>query len=318
MHEQGGPDVLKVVDLPSPEPGPGEVRIRNEAIGLNFLETYQRSGLYAIPLPTGLGSEAAGVVDALGEGVTRLKIGDRVGYASTQIGAYAEQHVIPEWNASLLPASIDARTAAAAMLKGMTAQFLLHRTWPVQRGDTILVYAAAGGVGSILVQWAAHLGADVIAAVGSAAKGDTALKLGAKHVILYREQDVPAEVKRITGGEGVRVAYDSVGAATFENTLASIGRLGMFVSYGNASGPPPAITPLRLRQQGSIFLTRPDLYDYIATPAERDATAQSLFDVIGSGAVKIAIGETFPLDRVADAHRRMSSGETTGSSLLIP
>jgi len=318
IYEQGGPEVLQLVELPMPEPGPGEIRIRNQAIGLNFLETYQRAGLYKIPLPSGLGSEGAGVVDAVGPGVDRLKVGDRVGYASQQIGAYSEFHVIPQWHAALLPSSVDERTAAAVMVKGMTAHFLLTRAYAVQPGDAILVYAAAGGVGSILVQWAAHLGADVIAAVGSLAKAQRARALGASHVILYREQDVAAEVKRITGGAGVRVAYDSVGAATFESTLASIGRLGLFVSYGNASGPPPAVEPLRLRNQGSIFLTRPDLYDYIATPAERDASASALFEVIGSGAVNIEIGETFPLAQVAEAHRRMSSGQTVGSSLLIP
>lgn len=318
IEEQGPPEVLKLIEVPSPEPGPGEVRVRNRAVGLNFLETYQRSGLYKIPLPTGLGSEGAGVVDAIGPGVERLRVGDRVAYASQRIGAYADQHIIPDWHAAPLPSSLDERVAAAAMLKGMTAHFLLTRTWRVQPGHTVLVYAAAGGVGSIIVQWARLLGAEVIAAVGSAEKAERARDFGAQHVILYREQSVAEEVKRITRGEGVRVAYDSVGKSTFEQTLSSIGRLGMFVSYGNSSGPAPEIAPLRLRDQGSIFLTRPDLYDYIATPREREDAAHALFEVIGSGGVKIEIGETFPLTDVQQAHRRMESGETVGSSLLIP
>jgi NADPH2:quinone reductase len=314
----GGPEVLQLADVPTPEPKAGQVLVRQTAIGVNFIDTYHRTGLYPVKLPSGLGMEGAGVVEAVGEGVTRFAVGDPIAYASGPIGAYAEFHVVAAERAVKPPAGIDARTAAAAMLKGMTAEFLLRRCYPVKAGQTILVHAAAGGVGQILVQWAKALGAEVIATVGSAEKAAQARAHGADHVILYRDQDVAAEVRRITGGFGVPVAYDSVGAATFEGTLASLAKRGLFVSFGNASGPPPAIAPARLLQAGSVYLTRPTMGDYLLTTAELDDSAAALFEVIGSGKVKIEIGQTFALADARKAHEALESRETVGASLLIP
>lgn len=314
----GGPEVLETVEVETPTPGPGEILVRNQAVGLNFIDTYQRAGLYPVKLPSGLGSEGAGVVEAVGEGVERFAAGDLAAYASGPLGAYAEQHVVRAEGAVKPPAGIDAETAAAALLKGMTAEFLLRRCFNLQAGQSCLVHAAAGGVGQILVQWAKAIGAEVIATVGSEAKAERARALGADHVILYRDQDVAAEVKRITGGRGVQVAYDSVGAATFEGTLGSLARRGMFISFGNASGPVPAFEPLRLMRAGSIVFTRPTLFDYAATTAELDESAGALFDMIASGKVKIEIGQRFALAEAADAHRAMESRDTVGASLLIP
>ncbi|UTP39660.1 quinone oxidoreductase [Phenylobacterium sp. LH3H17] len=314
----GGPEVLQVVDLPTPTPGPGQVLVRHEAVGVNFIDTYHRSGLYPLKLPSGLGMEAAGVVEALGEGVTRFRVGDTVAYASGPMGAYAEYNTPAAARTILLPPGVNARTGAAALLKGMTAEFLLRRCYPVQAGETILIHAAAGGVGSIAVQWAKHLGARVIATAGSEAKADRARALGADHVILYRDQDVAAEVRRLTDGKGVPVAYDSVGAATFEGTLGSLARRGLFVSFGNASGPVPPFAPLRLSQAGSLFFTRPTMGDYQTTTEELDASAAALFEVIASGAVKIEIGQTFPLAQARAAHEALEGRETVGASLLIP
>jgi NADPH2:quinone reductase len=314
----GGPEVLQLVEVPVPEPRAGEILVRQQAIGINFIDTYHRTGLYPVKLPSGLGMEAAGLVERVGEGVTRFKAGDPVAYASGPIGAYAEFHVVVAERAVKPPAGIDARVAAAALLKGMTAEFLLRRCYPVKAGQTLLIHAAAGGVGQVLVQWAKHLGCQVIATVGSEAKADQARAHGADHVILYRHQDVAAEVRRITGGAGVPVVYDSVGAATFEGSLASLARRGMMVSFGNASGPAPAIEPGKLSRMGSLFLTRPTLFDYVATPAELDESAQALFAVIGSGAVKIEIGQTFPLAQARRAHEALEARDTVGASLLIP
>ncbi|WP_421933733.1 quinone oxidoreductase family protein [Phenylobacterium sp.] len=318
IEATGGPEVLKLVDLPTPVAGPGQILVRNQAIGLNFIDTYHRSGLYPLKLPSGLGMEGAGVVEAVGEGVTRFSVGDLAAYASGPIGAYAEVHAVNAERAVKPPAGIDAQVAAGALLKGMTAEFLLRRCHEVKAGETILVHAAAGGVGSILVQWAKALGATVIATAGSADKADRARALGADHVILYRDADVAAEVRKITGGKGVPVAYDSVGAATFEGTLGSLAKRGLFVSFGNASGPPPAIAPARLMQAGSVFLTRPTMGDYLLTTAELDASAGALFDVIKSGKVKIEIGQTFPLAEARKAHEAMEGRDTVGASLLIP
>ncbi|MDX5331128.1 MAG: quinone oxidoreductase [Caulobacteraceae bacterium] len=314
----GGPEVLDLVEIETPRPGPGEILVRNNAIGVNFIDTYHRTGLYPVKLPSGLGMEGAGVVEAVGEGVTRFSVGDLAAYASGPIGAYADQHVVKADRAVKPPAGVSAEAAAAALLKGMTAEFLLRRCYPVRAGETILVHAAAGGVGSILVQWAKTLGAVVIGTVGSAAKAELARRHGCDHVILYREEDVAARVREITGGAGVPVAYDSVGAATFEGTLASLARRGLFVSFGNASGPVPPFAPARLSQMGSLFLTRPTLFDYVATTPELDASAQALFDVIASGAVEIEIGQTFPLAEVRRAHEALEARETIGASLLIP
>jgi NADPH:quinone reductase len=313
----GGPEVLEAADLPIAEPGPGQIRIRHHAIGLNFIDTYQRSGLYPMRLPAVLGQEAAGVVDAVGAGVNGWVKGDRVAY-SGQMGAYAVFHVVQAERVLRLPHAISFETAAAALLKGMTAEFLLHRCYPLKPGETILVHAASGGVGTILVQWAKAIGAVVIGTVGSAAKADLARDNGCDHVIFYRDEDVPARVREITEGQGVRVVYDSVGKDTFEGSLASLGRRGLFVSFGNASGPAPAVEPRRLMQAGSLFLTRPTLYDYTATPEDLAASAAALFEVIASGTVKIEIGQTFPLSEARRAHEALEGRETVGASLLIP
>jgi len=318
FEETGGPEVLKLVDVETPTPGPGQALVRHEAIGINFIDTYHRSGLYPVRLPSGLGSEAAGVVEAVGDGVSRVKVGDRVAYAGGALGAYAEYATVNADRLVKLPAGVDARTAAAALLKGMTVEFLLRRCHPVKAGETILVHAAAGGVGQIMVQWAKALGAVVIATVGSQEKAARVRELGADHVILYREQDVAAEVRRITGGAGVPVAYDSVGKDTFEATLKSLARRGLFVSFGNASGPPDPVPPGRLAQAGSLFLTRPTLFDYIVTTDELDESAGALWEMITSGKVKVEIGQTFPLADAAKAHEALQGRATIGASLLEP
>lgn len=318
LAANGGPEVLDLVDLPDPVPGPGQVLVRQTAIGVNYIDTYHRSGLYPLRLPSGLGMEGAGEVVAAGEGVSRFAPGDRVAFASGPIGAYAELHAVDAARAVAIPGGVDDRTAAAALLKGMTAEFLLRRCRPVATGETILVHAAAGGVGQIMVQWAKALGAVVIATAGNAAKAARVRDLGADHVILYGEQDVAAEVRRITGGAGVPVAYDSVGAATFEGTLASLARRGVFVSFGNASGPPPAVEPGRLMRMGSLFFTRPTLGDYVATTEDLDASAAEVFGRIAAGEISIEIGQTFPLSQARAAHEALESRQTVGSTLLIP
>ena len=314
----GGPEVLEAVELPVPEPGPGEIRVRHQAVGLNFIDTYHRSGLYPVSFPAVIGSEGAGVVDAVGEGVTRFAVGDRVGHAPGPLGAYAELQVVAEGRAVRLPDSIDSRTAAAGLLKGMTAEFLLRRCYPLKPGEACLVWAAAGGVGSILSQWAHAIGAVVIGCVGSQDKAELARVNGCDHVLLYKDEDVAARVREITAGEGVRVAYDGVGKASFEASLASLGRRGVLVSYGNASGPAPAVEPLRLSRGGSLYLTRPTLFDYVATTQELDASAEALWGAIGSGAVRVEIGAEFPLAEARRAHETLEAGETVGSTLLIP
>jgi NADPH2:quinone reductase len=317
LSRTGGPEVLELVEAETPQPRPGQILVRHQAVGINFIDTYHRSGLYPMKLPSGLGSEAAGVVEAVGDGVTRFKVGDLAAYAGTP-GAYAEANAVAADRAVKVPAGVDARTAAAALLKGMTVEFLIRRLHRVEAGETILVHAAAGGVGQILVQWAKALGAVVIATVGSEAKAARARELGADHVILYRDQDVAAEVRRITEGKGVPVAYDPVGKDTFEGTLKSLGRRGLFVSFGNASGPPPPIEARQLMLNGSLFFTRPTMGDYQTTTAELDASAAALFEMIGSGKVRIEIGQTFPLADARKAHEALESRATIGASLLIP
>ena len=318
FEKTGGPEVLTLVEVDKPAPKTGEILVRHQAIGINFIDTYHRSGLYPVRLPSGLGMEAAGVVEAVGEGVTRFSPGDLVAYASGPIGAYAEYAATPAERAVRLPAGVSAEVGAAVLLKGMTAEFLVRRCFPVQAGQTILVHAAAGGVGQILLQWAKIIGATVIATVGSQDKAERVKALGADHVILYRDQDVAAEVRRITGGAGVPVVYDSVGAATFEGSLASLARRGMLVSYGNASGPAPAIEPGRLSRMGSLYLTRPTLFDYVATQAELDDSAAALFGLIAAGKIEVEIGQTFPLAEARRAHEVLESRATVGASLLIP
>ncbi|MBW8858166.1 MAG: quinone oxidoreductase [Caulobacter sp.] len=296
----GGPEVLEAADLPLPAPGPGQ----------------DRSGLYPMKMPAVLGLEAAGVVEALGEGVTRFRTGDRIAYNGTP-GAYAQAAVVPADRAVRVPDGVSLETAAAVLLKGMTAEFLVRRCHRVEPGQTVLVHAAAGGVGSILVQWAKALGATVIATVGSEAKAALARDHGADHVILYGQEDVAARVAEITGGQGVAVVYDGVGKDTFEASLKSLGRRGVLATFGNASGPAPAIAPLELGAK-SLFLTRPRLFDYIATTAELDESAAALFAVLTSGAVKIEIGQTFPLAQARAAHEALEGRRTTGATLLIP
>lgn len=318
IFETGGPEVLHLADVEMTEPGPGEIRVRHEAIGLNFIETYQRSGLYPIPLPGGLGQEAAGVVEAVGPDVVRFSRGDRVAYASGPPGAYSEAHVVRADRAVRVPDTVSFEVAAASLLKGMTAEYLLRRTFRVEAGMTILVHAAAGGVGSLLCQWAASLGVRVIGTAGSAEKAGFALSAGCSDVILYREEDIAVRVREITGGAGVPVVYDSVGAATFEASLASLSRRGLLVSFGNASGPVPPVAPLRLSQGGSLYLTRPTLGDYIDTEAELDASAAALFDVVERGDVAVHIGARFPLEAAREAHETLERRGTWGSSILVP
>ena len=314
----GGPEVLETVEAPTPTPGPGQVLVRNEAIGLNFVDTYQRSGLYPVQLPATPGSEGAGEVEAVGDGVTRFRPGDKVAYGTGPMGAYGEYHLVPEDRLLKLPEGISPRIAAAAMLKGMTCEMLVRRCYPLRAGEPALVWAAAGGVGSILTQWARAIGAVVIGCVGSEEKVATAQDHGCDHVILYKQEDVPARVREITGGAGVRVSYDGVGRASFESSLKSLGRRGMLVSFGNASGPVPPVEPLALSRGGSLFLTRPTLFDYVATREELEQSAAALFEVILSGQVKIEIGAEFPLRDARKAHEAIESGATTGSILLIP
>ena len=312
----GGPEVLEAVDLPIPSPGAGQILVRHQAVGLNFIDTYHRSGLYPMKMPAVLGLEAAGVVEALGEGVTRFRAGDRVAYNGT-LGAYAEAAVVPADRAVKVPDGVTLETAAAALLKGMTAEFLVRRCHKVEPGQTVLVHAAAGGVGSILVQWAKALGATVIATVGSEAKAALARGHGADHVVLYGEEDVAARVQEITGGQGVAVVYDGVGKDTFEASLKSLGRRGVLATFGNASGPVPPFAPLELSGK-SLFVTRPRLFDYIVTTAELDESAEALFAVLASGAVKIEVGQTFPLAEARAAHEALEGRRTTGATLLIP
>jgi NADPH2:quinone reductase len=318
FDKTGSPDVLIVKDVPPPTPGPGEILIRHSAIGVNFIDTYHRSGLYPLPLPSGIGLEGAGLVVGVGKGVTRFKPGHRAGYCTGPIGSYAELHVIPEDRAVHIPDTVELDVAAAAMLKGMTARYLLVRTFPVKPGDTILVHAAAGGVGQILVQWGKTLGARVIAVSGSDEKAKLASSLGADHSLVLDIASLRNTVRKLTNGRGVDVVYDSVGKDTFMASLDCLRPLGTMVSYGNASGPPPAIEVGLLSAKGSLFLTRPTLFHYTATPALLQETADDLFDVIGSGAVRIAEPTPYALSEAAQAHLDLEARRTTGSLVLTP
>jgi NADPH2:quinone reductase len=318
FERTGGPEVLELHEVETPRPGPGEILVRHEAIGVNFIDTYHRGGLYPVPLPSGLGSEGAGVVEAVGDGVTRFAAGDRVAYALAGLDSYADAKVVSAERAVGIPDGVNAHTAAAVLLKGMTAEFLLRRAYPLKAGQTVLVHAAAGGVGQLLTQWAKAIGAVVIATVGSEAKAERARALGADHVILYRTADVAAEVRRITGGAGVPVAYDSVGKDTFEGSLASLARRGLFVSFGNASGSPPPVEAQRLSRAGSLFFTRPALGDYVVTTAELDESAGAVFDMVRSGRIEVEIGQTFPLGDARKAHEALEARRTVGATLLIP
>ncbi|MEJ2061555.1 MAG: quinone oxidoreductase [Gammaproteobacteria bacterium] len=314
----GGPEVLHWGEVEPGEPGEGMLRVRHTAVGLNFIEVYQRIGLYPVDLPSGLGQEAAGIVEAVGPGVTEFKPGDRIAYGSGPPGAYAEARLIPADKVVPLPEGIDDRSAACLMLKGMTAQYLLHRTYAVQPGDTVLVHAAAGGVGTLLSQWARHRGAVVIGTAGSEEKAAIAHAHGCHHVIQYRRESFVDKVREITEGRGVNVVYDGVGKATFEGSLDCLRRLGMMVSFGNASGTVDAVNPLDLARRGSLFFTRPSLGHYTTTREELLATTKSLFDAVLAGAIKVEIGQTYPLSEAAQAHRDLEARNTTGATVLLP
>jgi len=317
IHTPGGPEVLRWEDVPTPEPGPGEALVRHAAVGLNFIDVYFRTGLYKTALPAILGMEASGTVAALGQGVTDVAVGDRVAYATAPIGAYATERVIAADRLVKLPDNISFNTAAAMMLQGITAQYLLRRTYKVQPGETIVVHAAAGGVGLILCQWAKYLGASVIGVVSTPAKAELAHTHGADHVVVGHA-DLVAEVKRITGGVMVPVVYDSVGKDTFMASIDCLAPLGMMVSYGNASGPVGAVDVGMLGAKGSLFLTRPGLATYTAKRADLQRSAQELFDVVGKGVVSIRVNQTFPLQDAAKAQEALEARRTTGSTILLP
>lgn len=318
IHAPGGPEVMRWEDVPAPEAGPGEAVVRHAAIGLNYIDVYFRSGLYKTPsFPAILGMEGAGTVTAIGPDVTEVKVGDRVAYASAPIGAYATDRAMTADRLVILPDAIDFQTAAGMMLQGMTAQYLLRRTYRVQPGDTILVHAAAGGVGLILCQWGKHLGANVIGIVSTEAKAELARAHGAEHVVVGYA-NVPAEVKRITHGAMAAAAYDSIGKDTFIGSLDSLAPLGMMVSYGNASGPVGPVDLGLLGAKGSLFLTRPSLASYTSKRADLEATAKDLFEVVQSGVVEIRVNQTFALRDAAQAHVALESRKTTGSTVLVP
>ena len=316
IHEAGGPEVLKWEEVDVGDPGPGQVKIRQEAAGLNFIDVYHRTGLYPQELPFTPGVEGAGVVEAVGANVTNVKQGDRVAYAGP-IGGYAQERLIDAERLVKLPDNISCEQAAGMMLQGMTAQMLLRSVYRVNDGDTILVHAAAGGVGLIMCQWAAALGATVIGTVSTEEKAELARANGCAHPILYTSQDFVAEVNRIMNGGKLPVVYDSVGRDTFMKSLDCLRPRGLMVSFGNASGPPDPMPPNVLAQKGSLYLTRPTLYNYIATRAELEQSAAELFDVVSSGKVKIEIKQRFPLKDAAEAHRQLEARKTTGSTILM-
>ncbi|MER7841938.1 quinone oxidoreductase [Streptomyces sp. NPDC096040] len=317
FYETGGPDVLKWEEVTVGAPGPGEVRIRQEAVGLNFADTYFRSGLYPVRLPDGIGVEAAGVVEAVGDGVTDVAEGDRVTYTGSPLGAYSTERVMPASHLIKLPPEISCETAAAMTMRGLTAAYLLRRIHPLKPGDTVLLHAAAGGVGLIVCQWAALLGIRVIGTVSSEEKADIARAHGCEHVIRYRHEDVADRVRELTGGAGVPVVFDSVGKDTFAGSLASLARRGLLVCFGTASGPVPPIDAMQLALHGSVFVTRPALADYIADPAERATLAGELFEHVTAGRIKIEINQRYALEDAEQAHRDLEAGRTTGSSVFV-
>ena len=318
IHRTGGPEVLQWEAVELPPPAAGEVRLRHHAVGLNFIDTYHRSGLYPLALPSGLGMEGAGVVEAVGEGVAGLKVGDRVAYTGGPLDAYSEARNIEARHLVALPDDLSFEQGAAMMLQGITAQYLLHATYPVKAGETILVHAAAGGVGSILVQWAKLLGATVIGTVGNDDKAQRARALGCDHVIVYSREKFPERVRELTGGAGVAVAYDSVGRDTFLDSVACLRRRGTMVSYGNATGAVAPFDCALLHKAGSVYVTRPGLPDYIASRAELVERAAALFEVVRSGRVKIEILQRYALKDAAQAHRDLEARKTTGSTILLP
>jgi NADPH2:quinone reductase len=318
IERTGGPEVIEWADVDLPPPGPGEVRVRHTAVGLNFIDTYHRGGVYPVELPTGLGLEAAGVVEAVGEGVKDWKPGDRVGTFGPVRGAYATERNLPAASLLPIPDDIADETAAAALLKGCTAEFLIERCAKVQAGWPVLVHAAAGGVGLILVQWLKAVGARVIGTVSTDDKAATAREAGADEIVLYTREDTAARVRELTGGEGVRVVFDGVGMATWEASLGSAARRGLIVSYGNAGGPVSNVNLGVLAQKGSLFVTRPTLFDYYVTPDERRAGVARLWEMIRSGKVAITIGQRYPLEQAEQAHRDLEARRTSGSTVLMP
>jgi NADPH:quinone reductase len=314
----GGPEVMEYVDVEVGEPGPGEARVRQAACGLNYIDVYFRTGLYPQPLPAGLGMEGAGTVEAVGEGVTHVKPGDRVAYAGRPPGAYAELRVMPAAPLVKLPDSIDFETGAAMMLQGLTVQYLFRRTFPLKGGETILFHAAAGGVGLIACQWAKALGVTMIGSVGSDEKAELARAHGCTHTINYNKENFVERVKDITGGKGVPVVYDSIGKDTFTGSLDCLSPLGMMVSYGSASGPVPPFGLNELASRGSLFITRPTLFTYTAKREDLDAMAADLFGMVESGKIKLDINQRYALKDVAQAHIDLESRKTTGSTILIP
>src|SRR5512145_295512 len=318
FHRTGGPEVLQMDGVTVGDPGPNEARVRNTAIGLNFIDTYHRSGLYPLPLPSGVGSEACAVVEAVGSGVTWVKPGDRVGYAGGPPEAYSEVRILPADRLVKVPDGIDDRQVAAMMLKGMTVQYLIRRTYRVEKGETVLFHAAAGGVGLIACQWLKALGATVIGTVGSDEKAKLATAHGCDHAIVYTRENFVERVKEITGGKKVPVVYDSVGKDTFMGSLDCLQPRGLLAVFGNGSGPVPAFDLNLLAAKGSLYVTRPSLVVYTARRADLEATAKELFDIVKSGKVKIEINQTYALKDAAQAHRDLQGRKTTGSSVLLP
>ncbi|GAB5468809.1 MAG: quinone oxidoreductase [Rhodospirillales bacterium] len=317
-REAGGPEVFEVKGASLSAPGEGQVLVRQSAVGLNYIDTYHRSGLYPLSFPSGIGLEAAGTIEAVGSGVHDFMVGDRVAYCTGPIGAYASARVMPTGTLVRLPDGVEDRVAAAMMLKGLTVQYLIRQLYPVKEGETVLVHAAAGGVGLIACQWLDALGARVIGTVGSAAKGALARAHGCHHVINYRDEDVPARVKDLTDGKGVPVVYDGVGADTWEMSLDCLQMFGLLVSFGNASGPVPPVNLGQLAAKGSLFVSRPTLMNYAGTPLQVQTMARDLFRRVRSGDITIRIDQTYPLTEVAQAHRDLEGRKTTGSTVLVP
>jgi NADPH2:quinone reductase len=316
FYETGGPEVLRWEDVEVGEPGHGEVRVRHEAVGLNFADTYFRTGLYPAPLPAGMGVEAAGVIEAVGPGVDGFKAGDRVTYTGSPLGAYSTERVMPAEHLIALPDGIEFDTAASMTMRGLTTAYLLRRIHPLREGDTVLLHAAAGGVGSIFTQWAKLLGINVIGTVSSEAKAEIARANGCDHVVIYTREDVATRVRDITNGAGVPVVYDSIGKTTFDTSLDSLARRGLLVCFGTASGPTPPINAMQLAVKGSLYVTRPALADYIADPAERAELAGELFSHVGAGRIRIEINQSYKLSDAAQAHRDIESGRSVGSSVF--
>ncbi|MEE3851971.1 quinone oxidoreductase [Gordonia sp. LSe1-13] len=316
FHETGGPEVMQWEAVEVGEPAAGEVRIRHEAVGLNFADTYFRTGLYPAPLPAGMGVEASGVIEAVGPGVADFREGDRVTYTGSPLGAYSTERVMPAEHLIALPDEIGFDTAAAMTMRGLTTAYLLRRIWPLESGDTVLLQAAAGGVGLIFSQWAALLGVRVIGTVSTEAKAEVARRHGCDEVIIYTEENVSQRVRELTDGAGVRVAYDSIGATTHASSLASVGRRGLLACFGTASGPVPPIDAMRLAIAGSVYVTRPALADYIADPVERSELAGELFDHVAAGRISIEINQRYELADAVVAHRDLESGRSIGSSVF--